>query len=255
MTVLDADSLTLKRGQLTVLDDVSLRAAPGELVCVAGPNGAGKSSLLAVLAGDLILDRGQVTIDSRLISTLRPARLAALRAVLPQQHRVAFGFTARDVIDMGWVKATADPSILEHALTTLELSAILDRPFRVLSGGEQARVALARVLVQNTPVFLLDEPTAALDLKHQELVMTIARRQADRGRTVVVIVHDLNLAAAYADRIILLGSGRLLAEGTPAAVLTPHTIHTAYGVAVTVIEHPTRHCPLVLTTTPEKPAS
>lgn len=255
MTTLIADSVTLKRGHLTVLDGVSLQVRPGQLVCVAGPNGAGKSSLLAILAGDVTPDRGQVTIDARPVTTLRPTSLATLRAVLPQQHRVAFGFTAREVIDMGWVKHTADASVLKRAIASLELSAVLDRPFRVLSGGEQARVALARVLVQNTPVFLLDEPTAALDLKHQELVMTIARGLADQGRAVVVIVHDLNLAAAYADHINLLASGRLLAGGTPHAVLTPHTIEAAYGVPVTVTPHPTRDCPLVLTTTPEKPTS
>jgi iron complex transport system ATP-binding protein len=248
MTQLMADEVTLTRGSNQVLAGVSVEVASGELVCIAGPNGAGKSTLLAALAGDLDPDRGAVTIDGKSVGSIRAPELATLRAVLPQQHRVAFGFSAAQVIDMGWAPHGAlDDEVMTSTINRLDLEPILHRPFRVLSGGEQARVALARILVQNTPIQLLDEPTAALDLRHQELVMTIAREQADAGRAVVVVVHDLNLAAAYSDRVTLLAEGRVLADGAPATVFEPPVLEAAYRIAVTVTEHPTRQCPLVLT--------
>lgn len=248
MTSLAARAVTVRRGATVALDEVSARVDPGELVCVAGPNGAGKSTLLGVLSGDIAPNRGEVTVGDRPIGVIRAAELAELRAVLPQQHRVAFGFTAGQVIEMGRAPhAGADPGLVAATVTRLGLAPVLDRPFRVLSGGEQARVALARILVQDTPILLLDEPTAALDLRHQELVMSIARQQADRGRAVVVVVHDLNLASAYADRVALLAAGRVLAEGTPVEVFDPVVLEAAYRVPVTVTDHPTRSCPLVLT--------
>jgi iron complex transport system ATP-binding protein len=249
MTTLAATGLSVDRGANRLLDDVSLTATAGELVCIAGPNGAGKSTLLAALAGDLAPATGRVTIANRTVGAIRTAELARLRAVLPQQHRVAFGFTARDVIEMGCAPhAGNDADHVAATIERLDVGPILDRPFRVLSGGEQARVALARILVQNTPILLLDEPTAALDLRHQELVMALARREADDGRTVMAVVHDLNLAAAHADRILILAAGRVLTDGQPDAVLDAATLERAYGIAVTVTTHPTRHCPLVLTT-------
>lgn len=248
MTDLQATGIAVSRGKTSVLNQVSVDASAGELVCMVGPNGAGKSTLLSVLAGDLAPGSGRVLMEGQDIATLRPAELAGLRAVLPQQHRVAFGFSAAEVVDMG--RAPHDdpaPDLVAEVIGRLELSGLLDRPFRVLSGGEQSRVALARILVQDTPILLLDEPTAALDLRHQELVMTIARQQADAGRVVVVVVHDLNLAAAYSDRIVVLSAGRVVADGPSASVLEAPVIEAAYGVAVTVTSHPTRDCPLVLT--------
>ncbi len=128
----------------------------------------------------------------------------------------------------------------------LDVHHLAHRTFRTLSGGEQARVALARVLVQHAPIVLLDEPTAALDLRHQELVMRIGREEADSGRAVVVVVHDLNLAASHADRIVLLQDGRLLADGTPRHVLRSDLLEQAYRIPVLVMDHPRRDCPLVL---------
>ncbi|MEM9893151.1 MAG: heme ABC transporter ATP-binding protein [Actinomycetota bacterium] len=254
MSTITAEGLSLARGGVAVLGEASITATDAELVCIAGPNGAGKSSLLGLLAGDLVPDRGRVTIDGRSVTEMRHPDLARLRAVLPQQHRVAFGFKARAVIDMGRSPhRDPAPELVESLIDRLDLRAILERPFRVLSGGEQARVALARILAQDTPIVLLDEPTAALDLRHQELVMAMARAEADAGRSVIVVVHDLNLAAAYADRIVLLAGGRVVDSGSPAVVLDPKVLETAYGVAVTVTDHPTRDCPLVLTT--ERPTT
>ncbi len=249
MTTLVATGVSIARGPTRALADVSLSAAPGELVCVAGPNGAGKSTLLAVLAGDLAPTAGRVAIGGDDVAVLRPAALARLRAVLPQQHRVAFGFSARDVIEMGCAPHPYNSGdLVAETIERLDVHPFLDRPFRVLSGGEQARVALARILVQDTPILLLDEPTAALDLRHQELVMALARQQADHGRTVIAVVHDLNLAAAHADRIVVLAAGRVLTDGPPDVVLDASLLEAAYGIAVTVTTHPTRACPLVLTT-------
>lgn len=247
MTRLTAMAVTAQRGAVRVLCDVDLEMGAGELVCVVGPNGAGKSTLLSVLAGDLVPVSGEVAIDGDPLRRIAPRELALRRSVLAQRHQVAFGFTALEVVEMGRAPhRSAGAALVSATLSRLDIGHLAHRPFRSLSGGEQARVALARVLVQDTPVLLLDEPTAALDLRHQELVMTIAREQADMGRTVAVVVHDLNLAAAHADRIILVADGRIGADGVPGEVLRAELLEAAYGICVTVVEHPVRRCPLVL---------
>lgn len=244
---LRAAGLSIRRGDRTVLRDVHAGVDHGELVCIAGPNGAGKSTLLAALAGDLTPAQGTVEVLGEPIGKVSTARLATLRSFLPQQHQVAFGFTAAEIVEMGLAPHRGrGPVSVEEAMTRLDVTHLAHRTFRSLSGGEQARVALARVLVQAAPILLLDEPTAALDLRHQDLVMRIGRAEADAGRAVVVIVHDLNLAAAHAHRIVLLDDGRVLADGAPREVLRADLLEQAYRIPVLVIDHPTRDCPLVL---------
>lgn len=254
MISMETRSVGVALGGTTVLDGVDLRIEPGTLVAVLGPNGAGKTTLMRCLSGDLAPDTGDVNIDDRDISSVSAAELARLRSVLPQQHRVSFGFTSREIVEMGRAPhGDRDPELVAQAMGATDVNHLADRPFRVLSGGEQARVALARVLVQDTPVVLLDEPTAALDLHHQEHVMSIAAQLAYSGRTVVAIVHDLNLAAAFADRLVLLDHGRVAADGAPADVLDADLVSEVYGIAVTVVDHPARNCPLVVTTTTPTP--
>lgn len=244
---LRATALTIRRGDRTVLRDVDIVVDNGELVCIAGPNGAGKSTLLAALAGDLTPVTGTVEVLGEPIGGVRAARLATLRSFLPQQHQVAFGFTAAEIVGMGLAPHRGNgPVRVDDAMARLDVLALAHRTFRSLSGGEQARVALARVLVQAAPILLLDEPTAALDLRHQDLVMRIGREEAEAGRAVVVVVHDLNLAAAFAHRIVLVDDGRVLADGPPSDVLRPGLLEQAYRIPVLVIDHPTRACPLVL---------
>ena len=242
-------AVTVRRGGRDILSKVSLVAQPGEVLALVGPNGAGKSTLLSVLAGDLEPDEGTALIDDRAISTIPTRSLALLRGMLPQRVTIEFAFTAREIVEMGRAphpQSSDDSKIVDEAMTTTDTTAFARRVFRSLSGGEQTRVALARILAQQTPVLLLDEPTAALDLRHQEGVMVIARQMAKRGHTVVAVLHDLNLAASYADRIAVLCDGRLRAVGTAGEVLTADLIETTYGTPVHIGVHPTRGCPLVI---------
>lgn len=235
----------------TIVDRVDLRFAAGTLTALVGPNGAGKSSLLALAAGDRAPSRGQVSVAGRRLDAWRVRELARERAVMPQDHSVRFGFGVREVVAMGRLPHDADPDrdagIVEAALTTADLLALAGRNVQTLSGGEAARTAFARVLAQDTPVLLLDEPTAALDLHHQERLLRHARRLADRGVCVIAVLHDLNLASAYSDRIVMLCEGRVVADGSPREVLRRETIERVYRQPVLVIEHPTRGVPLVLT--------
>ncbi|MDQ1711066.1 MAG: heme transport system ATP-binding protein [Frankiaceae bacterium] len=250
MTALAACGVRVERCGRTVLA-ASLFASYGELVAVAGPNGAGKSTLLATLAGDVSPVAGEVRLDGRPIGSYPPATLARLRSVLPQRSAVTFPFRVAEVVAMGraaWAgtpRAAFDDAAVEAALGTTELAALRQRPVTRLSGGEQARVALARVLAQDTPVVLLDEPTASLDLRHQERVLREARRLADAGRAVVAVLHDLGAAAAYADTVVLLHRGRVVAAGPPGEVLDPAVVSAVYDQPVDVVRHPVTGAPLV----------
>jgi len=222
----------------TVLDDVSLDVVPGELLVLVGPNGAGKSTLLGVLSGERRPSRGTVTLDGRELGGIRHAELARLRSVLTQENAVSFPFLVAEVVAMGrspWARLPEgrdDIAVVEEAMDATDITHLAARRYTQLSGGEKARVSLARVLAQQTPVIFLDEPTASLDLRHQEDVMRVGRRMADEGRAVVVVLHDLSLASAYADRLALVSGGRLEALGSPAEVLTAERVERVYGLPV-----------------------
>ena len=248
MTDVQASEIAVDRGSARILDNVTFQATAGTVTGIIGPNGAGKSTLLAALAGDLPCAEGVVRIDGRDISSMPRQALARLRAVLPQHHHVAFGFTAAEVVRMGCTRHATDPGKrVRVAMERTDVIHLRRRRFRSLSGGEQARVALARVLAQDTPVLLLDEPTASLDLRHQEAVMQLARGEAAKGRTVVVVVHDLNLGAAYTDRMLLLKDGKVVADDETSRVLVASRVRLAYDIDVVVVDHPTRDCPLIVT--------
>jgi len=232
-----------------LLRGIDLEIGAGEIVALAGPNGAGKSTLLKALAGDLPITEGDIRLDGRPIADVRPRDLALKRAVLPQQTIVEFAFTAREIVEMGRSSRRRDDdhrTIVTRAMSQTDALAFETRTFPSLSGGEQSRVSLARVLAQEAPILLLDEPTANLDLRHQQMVMVLARRVADSGGSVVVIAHDLNLAAAHADRVAVLAGGRLVAIGTPWETLNEALLGRVFACAVAVTKHPFRDCPLVL---------
>ncbi|WP_229051727.1 heme ABC transporter ATP-binding protein [Aeromicrobium sp. Leaf350] len=243
--------VTCVRGGRPVLTKVTLDVRSGEVLALVGPNGAGKSSLLGVLAGDLSVAAGDVELDGRPIGSWVPRELARQRSVLLQANDVSFPFRAAEVIEMGrspWAGASGfadDEQALSAAIDRADVAHLLDRPYTALSGGERARVSLARVLAQDTPVVLLDEPTAALDLRHQEEVMAVARRLARAGKAVVVVLHDLSVAAAWADRVAIIDAGRLVACGPPADVLTAERILAVYGIAVHVVPTPDGHVSVV----------
>lgn len=251
---LQLEGVALHYGERRILHDIDLAFWPGTLTALVGPNGAGKSTLLSVAAGDVAADAGQVILHDQPIAHWKAMALARERSVMPQDHAVRFGFTVEEVVAMGRLPHAADPvrdaSLVEHALDTAEMQALRSREVRTLSGGEAARATFARVLTQDTPLVLLDEPTAALDLRHQERTLTAVRRLADGGACVIVVLHDLNLAAGYADRIVLLEQGRVAADGTPDEVLTRDHIERVYQQTVHVLRHPQRGVPLVVVSDP-----
>ncbi|WP_431806544.1 heme ABC transporter ATP-binding protein [Microbacterium paraoxydans] len=245
--------LTVRVGDgRTILADAAIDIHAGEVHALVGPNGAGKSTLFGVLSGDVAPQSGHVSLDGRPVAGIRPRTLAQQRAVLLQENTVTFPFTAEQVVRMGrtpWARtraAEADDEIVAEAMAQTEVSALAGRTVPSLSGGERARVALARVIAQRTGVLLLDEPTAALDLKHHEDVMRLIRGLADDGAAVAVVLHDLNAALAHADRVTLLAGGRVTATGAPAAVLTAERIAEVYGQPVDVFPHPRTGVPLVV---------
>ncbi|MHA7133854.1 heme ABC transporter ATP-binding protein [Oerskovia turbata] len=250
--VTEARDATLSLGGSPVLRGVSVAVRAGEVRALLGPNGAGKSSLLGALTGDLPLDSGSVLVDGAPLRSWTPTELAMRRAVLMQQIHLSFPFTSLDVVRMGrspWRGTPAeelDDEVVAESLAATDVSHLAGRHFPSLSGGEKARVALARVLAQRTGLLMLDEPTAALDLKHQELVLQIARRHAQAGGAVVVVVHDLGLASAYADQVTLLSGGRVVADGSPHEVLTAGLLSEVYDYPVEVVPHPGGGAPIIL---------
>lgn len=251
MTTCGASSVTVRRGDRTVLREVSVYATPGELVALVGPNGAGKSTLLSALSGDVSPATGTVTLGDRPLRDWSTVELARVRAVLPQNQTVAFPFTVAEVVRMGRApyhrrpEADDDDAVVAAAMTEMGIDDLAGRRHPSLSGGEQARVAFARVLAQSTPVLLLDEPTAALDVRFQELVLRAVARRVRDGATAVVVVHDLALAAAYATRVVLLHHGEVVTDGPPAAVLTPEQLTRVYEHPIEVIPHPESGAPLI----------
>lgn len=232
--------LYMRRGSRPVLQAVSLRAQPGRLLALVGPNGAGKSSLLGVLAGLLIPTQGQATLDGRPLAEWPAAALARRRAMLSQHVRLGFGFRVDEVVLLGRSPYgvrhdnMADHRIVEAALQAAHAWHLRERDYLELSGGEQQRVQLARVLAQvwegddGARWLLLDEPEAGLDIAHQHFVLRRARLLACQGYGVIVVLHDLNLAARYADEVALLERGRLLRHGAPEQALDPGVLSDVY---------------------------
>ncbi|MGX1514288.1 heme ABC transporter ATP-binding protein [Streptomyces collinus] len=239
-----AEGLRVRLGGRPVLDGVDVEVGAGEVLALVGPNGAGKSTLLGALAADVPAAEGAVRIHGRPVADWSAHELALRRAVLPQSASLSFPFAVEEVVRMGrapWAggdREDEDEAAVAEAMARTEVTGFADRPFFALSGGERARVALARVLAQRAPLLLLDEPTAALDLRHQELVLRLCRKRARAGDAVVVVLHDLALAAAYADRVALLRSGRIAAGGPPAEVFAEGLLSEVYDQPVEVFPHP-----------------
>lgn len=259
--MLQACSATYRTGGgKALVANVDLELRPGRLVAIIGPNGAGKSTLLRLLSGELRASEGAVTLDGRAIGSYAAAELARRRAVVPQATALAFPFTAREVVLLGaTVPGFAAPSAhvdrtASECLSTVGLLGIEDRLYTHLSGGERQRVHIARALLQlaiaderaGSGILLLDEPTASLDLAHQEVVLSEARRQTRQGRAVLAVLHDLNLAAAFADELVLMSAGRVQAVGTPSEVLRDDLLSRAYGCDVRTNATPEPGIPFVL---------
>lgn len=243
------DSVGFTINGATLLHDVSFTVTPGELVSLVGPNGAGKSTMLALLSGDLTPTAGHIDLAGHPPHRWPAQALARERSVMTQQHSQAFSFTARELVELGRAPhdaSDADERIVDEALADAEVEDLQRRDVTTLSGGELARTVFARTLAQDARIVLLDEPTAPLDLRHQESLMRRARGLADEGRCVLVVLHDLSLAARYSDRIAVFCDGSLSTLGTPQAVLTPERLEEVYRQPVAVIAHPVTGRPLVV---------
>ena len=231
MSVVEISDLSVEIGHKRLLNNISVSAEAGEVTGLIGPNGAGKSTLLAAMCGDLETVSGSISLAGIDPAQASAKELATIRAVMLQDVSVSFEFLVRDVVAMGrrpWAKKvepTVDEKIIDAALAATDTAHLAGRDIATLSGGERARVALARVLAQQTPIVFLDEPTAALDISHQEQVLAL------------VVMHDLNAAAAYCDRIVCLAEGEIAAMGEVADVYTDEILSTVYQWPIEVTSH------------------
>jgi iron complex transport system ATP-binding protein len=255
---LSASHITLKIGKKTILQNVSLAVEPGEFVAIIGPNGAGKSSLFKVLTQEYNFFSGQVTFNGKPYQDWLASELALQIGILPQSSSLNFPFSAFDVVMLGRLPHSTgkarDRNIAKVALHAVDAYHLADAIYPTLSGGEKQRVQLARVLSQiweptqadHLRYFLLDEPTSALDLSHQHLTLKLAKKLTKEHVGVIAILHDLNLAAEYADRIVMLKDGQLFKDGSIQETITPDNIKQLFNIDVNVIPHPNLGYPLVI---------
>lgn len=228
------------------VDGVSLRVPAGACTAILGPNGSGKSTLLRLLLGTLHPERGQVAFLGRPLLGWTRAELAREVGVVAQGEEIVFPISVRALVAMGryphlgpWRREGAvDETAIERAMQRADIARLAERPVSTLSGGERQRARLARALAQETVTLALDEPTAALDVAHEMAIWELLRDLGRGGVTVLVVTHNLNLAARYADRLVLLDRGRVAAEGTPAEVLTREHLERVYGWPVRIVPHP-----------------
>jgi len=255
------EGLTVSYGQRRVLQDVSLEVRSGEVLALIGPNGAGKSTLIRAVSGVIPIQNGMIRTNGYDLAVLPPMRRARCLAVVPQVASLPPAFTVWETVLLGRTPylnflgqlSASDEDKVIHALERVNALELRERRIGELSGGEQQRVLLARALAQTTPILLLDEPTAHLDLQYQASLLELVSDLAHRDNLAVLLaLHDLNLAARYADRIALLVEGQVIAVGKPGEVLQGELISQAYGWPVQVVSHPFLDAPLVLPETAKK---
>ena len=257
MTI-SARGISLHLSGFDLLRNISLEVEAGKVTTIVGPNGAGKSSLLKVLTGEIPPTAGDVYLNSRLLNQWSLLEKAQMLAVLPQHTLLNFSFTADEVVGLGRIPhqtgSAKDVEIVAEALELVDASYLQRRFYTQMSGGEKQRVQLARVLAQiwqpsclGEQFLVLDEPTSAFDLSHQKLTLDIVRQLAQKGVGVVMVVHDLNLAARCADNIVVIDGGVIAAQGSPEVVLTETLIDKVFGVKSIISEHPITKRPLVIT--------
>jgi iron complex transport system ATP-binding protein len=249
--MLQANHICVKVGDNTLLDDAELKVDCGQLHVVIGPNGAGKSTLLKALCEDVPLDQGKICYQHKCVSDYESKELAQIRAVLTQNYDCDFPFTVQEIVDMShFVHHDRVPyhqllSYSKQAIEMLNVTKLAKKPFTLLSGGEKQRVQFARVLCQLLPALthkkpcylLIDEPTASLDLYHQYQVMKLARDIANQGAAVIAVVHDLALAASFADEITMLEKGKVAAMGKPSEILNRDQLQKTYQIDAQLSQH------------------
>lgn len=247
--MLEARDITVKYHDRVAVEDASLQLIPGDICAVIGPNGAGKSTLLQTLNGHLLPATGVVKLDGEPLSALSRRKIGRQIAVVAQEAELRFPVTVLEFVlggrfawaaNVGWGWETdRDLAVAQKVLSETELIELSGRLMNELSGGERQRAVLARALTTEAPYLLLDEPTANLDLSHQATLLALVRRNCDsRKSAALVVTHDINLAAHFADRVLLMKQGRIIRTGTPADVLTPDLLAEVFDVKVLVDIHP-----------------
>ncbi len=257
--MINVNNISYRIGETSILKEVSLSVTPGEMLVILGGNGAGKSTLLKAMCGDITVNKGNITMLDKDISDWKHSELASIRAVLQQQTLLSMPFTVAEVVMMGRYphfngkEQEMDHAIVKSALKKTGVEHLADRNYLYLSGGEQQRVHLARVFAQvwTTPesssrVLFMDEPINSLDIRHQHTALELAREFTTEGNAVVAVLHDLNLAIQYADKILLLKKGSVTAYGTPAEVIQEHVISEAYDYPLSIFNSPHYQHPVVV---------
>jgi iron complex transport system ATP-binding protein len=242
VSALAASNVTVCIGAKAIVREASLVLNAGELVALVGPNGAGKTTLMRALAG-LIPALGSIMLQGKPLGTLTPRERARMVSYLPQGHIFHWPMSVESIVMLGRAPhgdafsgaSPDDRAAVAQAMATTETQIFAERAVTTLSGGEKARVALARALATRAPVLLADEPTAALDPRHQLVVMELLRNAAANGNAILAIMHDLTLAARFADRVLVMNEGRIVAAGTPAEALAPERLAAAFGIEAATV--------------------
>lgn len=245
--MLEVKDISVSYGERVVLRDVSLNLRDGEIIALLGANGAGKTTLIKALNGTRALASGEIEFDGLRLASMSRREIAANIAVVAQENETRFPITVLEFVlsgrfvhgnAFGW-ETDADVEFAQNALKQCDLADFATHLMNHLSGGERQRVVLARAIATNSRILLLDEPTANLDLAHQAMMFRLVKKRClEQGESAVVITHDLNLAAAFADEIITLKDGQIAAKGTPAEVLTAENVRDVFGVDVLLDENP-----------------
>ena len=250
----DIKNLSWEVNSKKILDDISLSISSGEIITILGPNGAGKSSFLKIISGDLKCTEGQIYFDQSNLDDISIQDRSFIRSVMSQSQDVVYDFSTREIIEMGWLDRGISnyseyfKNAIDRISDECSVKNLLGQSFNTLSGGEKRRVHFARTLVQlwrpsgsDDPRYMfLDEPTANLDILHEQKMMKLIQKKRDEGLGILLILHDLNLAAKYSDQIALFNDGKLVDKGLPKTVLTEDTLCTVYGLEMSVEKNPFR---------------
>ena len=252
---LAASGVRLAYGADVVVDGLDLALTDGSSTAIIGPNGCGKSTLLRALGRLLRPTAGQVTLDGRAIASTPTREVARVLGLLPQTPTAPEGLTVADLVARGrhphqsWLRQWSrdDEAVVREALAWTDMTELADRPVEALSGGQRQRAWISMALAQGTDLLLLDEPTTYLDLAHQiDVLELVSRLHTERGRTVVTVLHDLNLAARYAERLVAMKDGVLVASGTPAEVLTEQLLAEVFDLEARIVPDPVTGTPMVV---------
>ena len=246
------DSLTYEIKNKKILDDISIDISPGEVLTVLGPNGSGKSTLINLLSGYIEPTAGNIYFDKVNIKNISIENKAFIRSVMSQSQPIVFDFSVKEIIEMGWLQkglikfSKSFDKIFEEVIKEASIEKLVNEKFNILSGGEQKRVHFARTLLQSwrpsdssdPKYLLLDEPTANLDIKHEQKLMNVVRKKASQGLGVLIVLHDINLAAKYSDKIILLKDGKLKGYGETSEILNENLLSNIYELPITISHNP-----------------